>query len=103
MEDLSVETIKYDFILDSLGYTDEPLEQRAFVFCNILKELDIPFKKYYTSTKHRYLRSQPCSRDGLDTSMVLIGICDENYAHYAIHLFQKKMRQIAHLNRIFSL
>ena len=102
--EISTKTIKYDFVLDTLGYADEPLEQRAYVFCGILKELNIPFKKYYTSSKHRYLRSQPCNRDSnADTSMVLIGSCDENYAQYAIYLFHKKMKIVSILNRIFSL
>ena len=39
-------TAKYDFVLDNLGFTDEPLDQRAVIFCKILNELNIPFKKY---------------------------------------------------------
>lgn len=94
--------IKYDFVLDNLGFAEEPLDQRAFTFCKILNELDIPFKKYYTSPQHRYLRSQPYTKnnDFADMGMVLIGNCDESYAKYAIYLYQQRMASISALNKM---
>lgn len=98
-ENVDISTNKYDFILDAMGFADEPLDQRAVVFCGILNELNIPFKKYYTSPRHRYLRSQP-NGDFSDMGMVVIGNCDENYARYAIYLFQQKMATISQLNKM---
>lgn len=104
-EDVRTNIDKYDFVLDSLGYADEPLEQRAFVFCKILRELNIPFKKHYTSPQHRHLRSMPYKEgnDFNNMGMVIVGNCDENYARYAIYLYEKKMNEIELLNKIFSL
>jgi len=99
MNEIETATNKFDFILDNLGFTDEPLDQRAFTFCKILNELNIPYKKYYTSSKHRYLRSQPHG-DFADMGMVIIGTCDENYASYAVYLYQKKMATISNLNKM---
>lgn len=92
-------TAKYDFVLDNLGFADEPLDQRAVVFCKILNELNIPFKKYYTSPQHRYMRSMP-SGDFADMGMIIIGTCDENYAAYAMYLFRQKMAVISQLNKM---
>lgn len=94
-----VEQVKYDFMLSSLGYTDEPLDQRAIVLCKILKELNIPYKKYYTSPKYRHLRTLP-NNDFNEINMIISAVCDENYASYAIYLFEKKMEQISKLNNM---
>ena len=102
MNETDIVTNKYDFILDNLGFTEEPLEQRAVVFCKILNELNISYRKYYTSPQHRYLRTQPYTRnsDFADMGMVVIGNCDENYAAYAIYLYQQKMAVINKLNKM---
>lgn len=102
MRETEINTSKYDFILDNIGYTEEPLDQRAFIFCKILNELNIPFKKYYTSSQHRYLRSKPYSKnnDFADMGMVLVGNCDENYAKYAIYLYKQKMEVLCKLNKM---
>lgn len=97
-----ITTDKHDFILDRMGFTDEPLDQRAFVFCKILNELKIPYKKYYTSPQHRYLRSQPYKKnnDFADMGIVVVGTCNENYAAYAIYLYQQKMATISSMNKM---
>ena len=104
-ENIKTDTNKYDFILDSLGFENEPLEQRAFIFCKILKELNITFKKYYTSPKHKYLRSKPYKEhnDFSNMGMVVVADCDKNYAQYTIYLYKRKMEEISTLNKIFSL
>ena len=99
MKETETTTNKFDFILDNLGFVDEPLDQRAVVFCKILNELNIHYKKYYTSPQHRYLRSMP-SGDFANMGMVIIGACDENYAKYAIYLYQQKMDVISNLNKM---
>lgn len=99
MNDVETETAKYDFILDSMGFTEEPLEQRAVVLCKILRELNIPFKKYYTSPNHRHLRTQPYT-DFSGMGMIVVAVCDENYAGYTKYLYAQKMAVISKLNNM---
>ena len=99
MKETETTTNKFDFILDNLGFVDETLHQRAVVFCKILNELNIHYKKYYTSPQHRYLRGMP-SAYFANMGMVIIGTCDENYAKYAIYLYQQKMAVISNLNKM---
>lgn len=102
MRELELNAEKFDFILDSLGHTEIPIEQRAFTMCKILHELKIPFRKYYTSPKHRYLRTKPYFKenDFSDMGVVLIGTCNVSYANYAIYLYNKKMTVIKQLNNM---
>ena len=95
-----IATENYDFVLDNMGYTEEPLEQRAVVFCRILRELEIPYKKYYVYPNHRYLRTQPVKNNEKFSGMgmVFIGVCEEYYAKYAIYLYKQRMANISKLN-----
>ena len=100
MKDVREETtVKYDFILSSLGFEEEPLDQRAVVLCRILSSLNIEYKKYYTVPGSRSMRQKPfLNEKWSNMDMVFIAECDENYAEYAKYLFKQKMQIIKELN-----
>ena len=100
MRELDVIRISnFDFILNNLGYTDVPLEQRAVVFCKLLREFDIPYRRYYTTPNRLAMRSRP-TKDTM--GMVVIAECTLDYAHYIMYLYSKKMQTISKLNKMLA-
>ena len=89
------------FILDSLGYCEVPLDQRAVVFCRILKELDITYRKYYTSPCYRHVRVGVTSENTLKMSIVFNVECTCEYAGYVEYLYKERMKKISLLNKCF--
>ncbi len=97
MKSTDIELTSFDFIIDSLGFNSTPIEQRAIVMCKILKELSIPFKKYYHYGRHKYLRSKVNKKEPY-VNIIIIGACTEDYGKYAIYLYKQKMIIIEKLN-----
>ena len=99
MDNITSDVTTNSFILDSLGYCDIPLDQRAVVFCRILKELDIIYKKYYTSPCYRHVRVGVTSENTLKMSIVFNVECTCEYVGYVTYLYKERMRKISLLNK----
>ena len=83
-----------------LGFEHEPLDTKAVVMSKILKELDIPYKMWYTRLSKKSLRRvRKPSIEWSDMNIVFELDVDEDHAAYAVYLYNKRMNIIIMLNK----
>ena len=90
-----------NIVLDDLGFVNTPLEQRAVVFCQLLKSLNIMYRKYYTTPPISSMRSRYYNGDNWScVGMVFVVSCEKSYAEYVAYLYKERMSQIEQLNKL---
>lgn len=86
--------------LIELGFEHEPLETKAVVMSKILKELDIPYKMWYTRLgKKSIRRARKPSIEWNDMNIVFDVFKDEHHTAYAVYLYNQRMNTIISLNK----
>lgn len=92
-----------EFCIDDLGYLEEPLELKAIVMSKVLKELNIKYKRYYTSkSKRDYKRVKKPEIAPPDMSIAFTVECDNDYLAFAKYNYYKRMDTILTLKKAFE-
>ena len=94
-----------EICLEDLTYVDEPLEVRVVVLSHIFKELNIPYRRYYTKKSQRSFKrvKKPDIISDKDLTITFTINTDKYYFEYALWMYEKRMEAISQFYKMYFL
>lgn len=93
-----------EFNLEDLGFPEEATETKALVLHKVLRDLCIPFKKFYSKKSDRsFKRVKKTNIEPSDLTLKFLVECDKAHLQYVSHVYKKRMKEVIALEKCFSL
>lgn len=97
---INPETQTLEFCIEDLGYPNETLETKAIVMSKVLKDLGLPYKRYYITEGCKQTKKPKISPP--DMTIAFAVTCNGDYLAFAWYNYRKRMNAVISMQKSFN-